>query len=121
MDLIDRDEAIKALTPPESGKYKHVRQIIRGLPAVEAIPMEVPNKINELVLEGYTVCFKFYPGDYLSIEVTYDNVYHAKHMLARLDDIKPEHVSDCIVTILDDLRHKIEYLKEYLEKEHEIV
>lgn len=120
MNLIDRDEAIKALTPPEYGKYKHLRQIIRELPTVDAIPMEVLNKINELVLEGYTVCFKLYPGDYISIEVTYDRVYHANHMLTHLDYIKPEHVSDCIVMILDDLKHKIQQLKED-RKQHEIV
>lgn len=80
--------------------------------------MEILNKINELVLEGYTVCFKLYPGDYVGIKVSYDNFYHANHILPHLDDIKPEHVPDCIVVTLDDLKHKIEQLKEN-SKQHE--
>ena len=83
-----------------------------------SISMEVLNKINELSLEGYTVCFKFHSGDCVGIEMTYDRSYHANHMLTNLDDIKPEHMSDCIMAILNGLKHKIEYLKEYLEKEH---
>lgn len=96
--------------------YYPVRQACNSKTSV---PMEVLNKINELVSEGYTVCFKFHPGDYIGIEVTYDREYHANYRLAHLDDNKPDHLSDCIVVILDDLRHKIEYLKGYLEKEQE--
>ena len=75
------------------------------------------NKINELVLEGYAVCFKFYPDSCVAIEVTYDYFYHANYKFARLDDIKP----DCVVTILDCLKHKIEQQKEYWEKQNEII
>ena len=125
MELIDRSKLEAFGATCKSQDYmdgvKDTLEYIDSLPTVDAIPMKVPNKINELVSEGYTVCFKFHPGDYIGIEVTYDRVYHAKHMLTRLDDIKPEHVSDCVVTILDDLKHKIEYLKGYLEKGHEIV
>ena len=80
--------------------------------------MEILNKISELVSEGYTVCFKSYPGGRVYIELTYDNFYHANHLLAHLDVIKQGYDSDCVVTILDCLKHKIEQQKEYWDKKH---
>ena len=66
--------------------------------------MDILNKINELVLMGYTVSFKPYPFDLVCIKMTYDNYYHANHMLTIPCKVKAEY----ILLILDELRFKIE-------------